>query len=96
MKAKDRLLDIVAQLTCGIVNGRRIRVRSVIKPPWAEKRSERVSEIPSDGEDAESKSTLSKEQLMTLRKQQGWPHFKDVFMMSSVDAEDVETLKVNI
>ncbi|XP_047462521.1 GTPase Era, mitochondrial isoform X2 [Mugil cephalus] len=95
VKAKDRLLDATALLTCGMVNGHRIRVRSVIKPPWAEKRSERESELPPDDDNAatEDKSTLSKEQLMTLRNQQGWPHFKDVFMLSSVDAEDVETLK---
>uniref|UniRef100_A0A8C6MHD5 GTPase Era, mitochondrial n=1 Tax=Nothobranchius furzeri TaxID=105023 RepID=A0A8C6MHD5_NOTFU len=59
MKSKDRLLDVTAQLTGGVVNGRRIQVRPVIKPP----------------------------------SQQGWPHFKDVFMLSSVDREDVETLK---
>uniref|UniRef100_A0A7N8WJR9 GTPase Era, mitochondrial n=1 Tax=Mastacembelus armatus TaxID=205130 RepID=A0A7N8WJR9_9TELE len=65
VKAKDRLLDITAQLTCGVVNGQRMRVRPVIKPPW----------------------------LKALSSQRGWPHFKDVFMLSSVDREDVETLK---
>ncbi|XP_028278273.1 GTPase Era, mitochondrial isoform X2 [Parambassis ranga] len=99
VKAKDRLLDITAQLTCGMVNGRRMRVRPVIKPPWAEKRPERDSELslvkdkeaPEDS--AEENSVLSTEQLKALRSQQGWPHFKDVFMLSSVDSEDVETLK---
>uniref|UniRef100_A0A669DKJ3 GTPase Era, mitochondrial n=2 Tax=Oreochromis niloticus TaxID=8128 RepID=A0A669DKJ3_ORENI len=96
VKAKDRLLDITAQLTCGVVNGRKMRIRPVIKPPWAEKRSERASEdeenaAPEDG--SEPTSALSKEQLKTLRNQQGWPHFKDVFMLSSVDREDVDTLK---
>lgn len=98
--AKDRLLDITAQLTCGIVNGRRMRVRPVIKPPWAEKRQERDSESSLDEDNAgpedsaEPNSVLSKEQLKALRSQQGWPHFKDVFMLSSVDREDVDTLKV--
>ncbi|XP_070773469.1 GTPase Era, mitochondrial isoform X2 [Enoplosus armatus] len=99
VEAKDRLLDITAELTCGIVNGRRMRIRPVIKPPWAEKRPERDSEV-SLGEDnagpeggAEPNSVLSKEQLKELRSQQGWPHFKDVFMLSSVDGEDVDTLK---
>lgn len=97
--AKDRLLDITAQLTCGIVNGRRMRVRPVIKPPWAEKRQERDSESSLDEDNAgpedsaEPNSVLSKEQLKALRSQQGWPHFKDVFMLSSVDREDVDTLK---
>ncbi|KAM9348410.1 GTPase Era, mitochondrial [Symphorus nematophorus] len=99
MKAKDRLLDITAELTCGMVNGRKMRVRPVIKPPWAEKRPERDSELLLDEDStgpegsAEPNSVLSKEQLKALRSQQGWPHFKDVFMLSSVDREDVETLK---
>lgn len=96
MKSKDRLLDATAQLTCGVVNGRRIRVRRVIKPPWAEKRPEWDSEDPPAAEDSgESDSVLSEEKLKELKSQQGWSHFKDVFMLSSVDKEDVETLKVN-
>lgn len=94
MKAKDRLLDITAHLTCGVVNGRRLRIRPVIKPPWAEKKPERdLESSPEDNE--EQSSSLSKEKLKELRTQQGWPRFKDVFMLSSVDGEDVETLKVS-
>ncbi|KAG7224480.1 hypothetical protein INR49_015004 [Caranx melampygus] len=99
LKTKDKLLDITADLTCGMVNGRRIRVRPVIKPPWAKKRSEGDSELPLDEDiaepegSAEPNSTLNKEQLKALRSQEGWPHFKDVFMLSSIDREDVETLK---
>lgn len=97
---KDKLLDITAELTCGVVNGRKMRIRPVIKPPWAEKRPERHSEVPLDEDNAwpegsaDPNSPLSKEELKALRSQQGWPHFKDVFMLSSVDPEDVETLKV--
>lgn len=94
--AKDRLLDITAELTCGIVNGRRMRVRQVIKPPWAEKRPERNSELSLDDDNDEPHSVLSKDQLKVLKNQQGWPHFKDVFMLSSVDKEDVDTLKVPV
>ncbi|KAM9384159.1 GTPase Era, mitochondrial [Pholidichthys leucotaenia] len=99
VKAKDRLLNITAHLTCGVVNGRRIKIRPVIKPPWAEKSSERGSELPLDEDDSTAKdstnsnSVLSKEQLKTRSSQQGWAHFKDVFMLSSVDREDVESLK---
>lgn len=101
VKTKDKLLDITADLTCGMVNGRRIRVRPVIKPPWAKKRSEGDSELPLDEDmagpegSAEPDSVLNKEQLKALRSQEGWPHFKDVFMLSSIDREDVETLKVH-
>ncbi|XP_040906680.1 GTPase Era, mitochondrial [Toxotes jaculatrix] len=99
VKAKDKLLDITAELTCGVVNGRRMRVRPVIKPPWAEKMPERDSELSLDEDNAgpegsaELDSVLNKEKLKELKSQQGWPHFKDVFMLSSVDKEDVETLK---
>lgn len=100
MKAKDRLLDITRELTCGVVNGRKMRGRPVIKPTWAEKRPEKdllLDEDDAGHEDgAEQNCVLSKEQLKALRSQQGWPHFKDVFMLSSVDTEDVETLKVHV
>lgn len=87
-------------LTCGLVNGCRIRVRPVIKPPRAEKMPDnhldsRDQENHTETERcSELNCQLSKEQLKALRSQQGWPHFKDVFMLSSVDREDVETLKV--
>ncbi|MEQ2258257.1 Era Like 12S Mitochondrial RRNA Chaperone 1 [Xenotaenia resolanae] len=99
VKAKSILLDITAQLTCGVVNGRKVRVRPVIKPPWAQKKPERTPELSPDEDTAayedgaKPNSVLSREKLKELRSQQGWPHFKDVFMLSSVDREDVETLK---
>lgn len=100
MKAKDRLLDITAVLTCGVVDGCRIRARPVIKPAWAENMADNHSETRDNENHAETEGRseltcrLSKERLKALRSQQGWPHFKDVFMLSSVDREDVETLKV--
>ncbi|XP_034033410.1 GTPase Era, mitochondrial [Thalassophryne amazonica] len=103
VKKKDRLLEATVNLTCGLVNGRKIHIRPVIKPPWAERMPVEnldPSEL-SDVEDAttgvedgdETKTALSKEQLKALWKQQGWPHFKDVFMLSSTNSEEVETLK---
>lgn len=97
---KDRLLHITAELTCGVVNGRQMRIRPVIKPPWAEKKEDVVSELPPEDDVVEPAGasdtglTLSREQLKALRVQRGWPRFKDVFMLSSVDKEDVDTLKV--
>ncbi|XP_029303402.1 GTPase Era, mitochondrial [Cottoperca gobio] len=99
LKAKDRLLDLTAELTCGVVNGRKLRVRPVIKPPWAEKRAKRDPESSAHEDntgpegDADPDSGLSTEQLKAVKSEQGWPHFKEVFMLSSLDKEDVETLK---
>ncbi|KAM8835495.1 GTPase Era, mitochondrial [Synchiropus picturatus] len=99
VKAKNRLLDITAELTCGFVNGKKLHVRSVIKPPWAQKNPERKPQpvLPEDESGCEMpgmlESGLSREQLSVLKDQRGWPHFKDVFMLSSVDQEDVQTLK---
>lgn len=99
VKAKDRLLDITAILTCGMVNGCQIRVRPVIKAPGDLKLSDLESVDEENDRETERCSELnlqlSKEQLKAPSSQQGWPHFKDVFMLSSVDREDVETLKVH-
>uniref|UniRef100_A0A4W5MKL4 Era-like 12S mitochondrial rRNA chaperone 1 n=1 Tax=Hucho hucho TaxID=62062 RepID=A0A4W5MKL4_9TELE len=108
LKSKSRLLEITADLTCGVVNGRKLQVRSVIKPTWAERRTDRETRTPGSGDEgepggdvapgegSEAQSGLSKEQLRALKTQQGWAHFKDVFMHSAVDREDVETLKVMV
>lgn len=88
---KDRLLNLTAELTCGVVSG---NGSPVIKPPGAEKKEDILQSPPVDTEESSSSSALSKEQLKALRSQRGWPHFKDVFMLSSVDKEDVDTLKV--
>ncbi|XP_077361909.1 GTPase Era, mitochondrial [Festucalex cinctus] len=94
IKMKDKLLDVTAELTCGVVNGRKLRIRPVIKTPWAEKMAERDSEEPRDQDaDHGGESGLVKGQLKTLRSRKGWPRFKDVFMLSSLDREDVQTLK---
>jgi hypothetical protein len=42
LKSKSRLLEITADLTCGVVNGRKLQVRRMIKPPWAERRTGRL------------------------------------------------------
>uniref|UniRef100_A0A8C6SCQ6 GTPase Era, mitochondrial n=1 Tax=Neogobius melanostomus TaxID=47308 RepID=A0A8C6SCQ6_9GOBI len=90
---KDRLLDITAVLTCGIVNGHKIKVRPVIKPPWAEKKPENILDVENTEEPEATDQNKTGLKLKELSRQRGWPHFKDVFMLSSLDREDVETLK---
>ncbi|XP_077449337.1 GTPase Era, mitochondrial [Stigmatopora argus] len=92
LKVKDKLLDITAELTCGVVNGRKLRVRSPIERPRTEKAPPRQPDSEERDDGAES-STSAKEPMKVLKDQKGWPGFKDVFMLSSLDAEDVETLK---
>uniref|UniRef100_A0A8C2C4E7 GTPase Era, mitochondrial n=1 Tax=Cyprinus carpio TaxID=7962 RepID=A0A8C2C4E7_CYPCA len=74
LKNKTLLLDITAQLTEGVVNGKKIRIRGAEKP--------------------HEKSTAQRHNsLKALKSRRGWHLFKDVFMLSSIDREDVETLK---
>ncbi|XP_051971284.1 GTPase Era, mitochondrial [Xyrauchen texanus] len=99
LKKKMLLLDITAQLTEGVVNGEKIRIRSAVKPCKslaAKPHSSYSKELNSESAEEkslESKNRLSREQLKALRSCSGWPHFKDVFMLSAVDIEYVETLK---
>ncbi|XP_016380848.1 GTPase Era, mitochondrial-like [Sinocyclocheilus rhinocerous] len=101
LKNKTLLLDITAQLTEGVVNGK-IRIRGAEKPhqklaakPHSRHTEEPHSESMKDGasQEGQDKDRLSPEELKALKSRRGWPLFKDIFMLSSVDREDVETLK---
>lgn len=101
LKNKTLLLDITAQLTEGVVDGKKIKIRGAVKqcmklsaePHNTEKT---LSESTQDGasQEGQDKDRLSQETLKALRGRRGWPHFKDVFMLNSLDREDVGTLKV--
>ncbi|MBN3282719.1 ERAL1 GTPase, partial [Polyodon spathula] len=41
----------------------------------------------------ETQDQLNKETLKELKAKVGWPHFREVFMLSAVNGEEVETLK---
>lgn len=103
LKNKTLLLDITAELTEGVVNGKKIKIRGAVKQcqklaaashsrhaekPLSESKEDRVSQ------EGQNKDRLSQEALKALRSRRGWPNFKDVFMLNSLDREDVETLKV--
>ncbi|XP_059406250.1 GTPase Era, mitochondrial-like [Carassius carassius] len=97
LKNKTLLLDITAQLTEGVVNGKKIRIRGAEKP--REKlegiRHSRHAEQPESEsvKDGLSQEGQDKDRLKALKSRRGWHLFKDVFMLSSIDREDVETLK---
>uniref|UniRef100_A0A8C2HRF9 Era-like 12S mitochondrial rRNA chaperone 1 n=1 Tax=Cyprinus carpio TaxID=7962 RepID=A0A8C2HRF9_CYPCA len=102
LKNKTLLLDITAQLTEGVVNGKKIRIRGAEKPhqksavkPHSRYTEEPHSESMKDGasQEGQDKDRLSPEELTALKSRRGWPLFKDVSMLRSVHREDVETLK---
>lgn len=105
LKSKMLLLDITAQLTEGVVNGKKIRIRGVAKSNQrlapkaqsrhAEEACSESTEKESSDQESQNKNRLSREELKDLKSRSGWPHFKDVFMLSAVDREDVETIKVS-
>ena len=100
LRNKSKLLEYTAELTCGVVNGRKIRVKTRNGPPRPDKGRGRGPEAGEEepevgpADDCEHQSGLSREQQRFLRTQRGWAHFKDVFMLSAVDGEGVEPLKV--
>lgn len=84
------------------MSGKKIRIRGAEKPceklaakPHS-RHTEPHSESMKDGasQEGQEKNRLSQEELKALKSRRGWPLFKDVFMLSSIDREDVETLKV--
>lgn len=103
LKSKPLLLDITAELTEGIVNGKRLKVRSLVKPlqkETQEKQMEKTSGLENGEEQMPNPDNQllrgpSRERLRALKNRKGWPHFKDVFMMCATDGEDVQTLKVD-
>ncbi|XP_062844623.1 GTPase Era, mitochondrial [Trichomycterus rosablanca] len=108
LKNKPLLLDVTAELTEGIVNGKRLKVRSVVKPiqkDLGQNLKEQTQSLEAKAEAEEEQGPtferqtqrgLSREQLRALKSRKGWPHFKDVFMMCATDGEDVQTLKAYI
>ncbi|XP_043094683.1 GTPase Era, mitochondrial [Puntigrus tetrazona] len=103
LKNKTLLLDLTAQLTEGFVNGKKIRIRGAAKPcvkSATKTQSTRAEEPQSESlkegapQKRQDKDGLSQEDLKALESRNGWPLFKDVFMLSSINREDVETLKM--
>ncbi|XP_027717312.1 GTPase Era, mitochondrial isoform X2 [Vombatus ursinus] len=77
LKQKFVLLDLTAALTEGVVGGKELRVKQTFPVSKTQKAP------------AESDSEASK----GLKERVGWPHFQEIFMLSALSQEDVETLK---
>ncbi|XP_030078214.1 GTPase Era, mitochondrial isoform X2 [Microcaecilia unicolor] len=109
LKKKSILLDLTWELTEGIVKGKKLNVKSVIKtsadagegntsPLWASSSKEETSGTPGslfsdELADYTDRLQTEKQQLRDLREKKGWPLFQDVFMLSAVNGEEVHTLK---
>ncbi|XP_068945885.1 GTPase Era, mitochondrial isoform X2 [Petaurus breviceps papuanus] len=77
LKQKSVLLELTAALTEGVVGGREFRVKQTFPVSKSQK-----APAESDPEASEG-----------LRERVGWPCFQEIFMLSALNQEDVETLK---
>ncbi|XP_056415038.1 GTPase Era, mitochondrial isoform X1 [Hyla sarda] len=87
---KSMLLDVTSKLTEGLVKGRKAVIksskksvdRSVKSDPHI--RKEESGGLPEDEQDNSDKY---------LKDRTGWPHFQEVFMLSALEGDEVDTLK---
>uniref|UniRef100_A0A8C5PMA6 GTPase Era, mitochondrial n=1 Tax=Leptobrachium leishanense TaxID=445787 RepID=A0A8C5PMA6_9ANUR len=110
VKQKGLLLEIVNQLTEGIVNDKKAVIKSLGKPnsdtdmshtSVTEDNSPSVCEEPEVITDEPAAHDMlspggeedARKKRINKLKRKGWPHFQEVFMLSAIDGEEVETLK---
>nr|XP_060612653.1 GTPase Era, mitochondrial [Anolis sagrei ordinatus] len=100
LKKKDILLDLVADLTLGVVDGKPLQIRSKVSrrsaPPEGDSAPE--SGARDDGSQRGTETGIAKgegrlDPPKKKKPQKGWPHFREIFMLAAVDGEDVDTLK---
>ncbi|XP_074045180.1 GTPase Era, mitochondrial isoform X3 [Macrotis lagotis] len=77
LKQKAVLLELTATLTEGVVSGKELQIKSTFPVSKPQKASAEPNPEASRG----------------LRERVGWPHFQEIFMLSALNQEDVETLK---
>ncbi|KAG8520142.1 GTPase Era, mitochondrial [Galemys pyrenaicus] len=80
LKQKSVLLELTATLTEGVVNGKKLKIRQAFQ-------SQSGTHHPSP--EAKSQGTQS----VGGSERTGWPHFQEIFMLSALSQEDVNTLK---
>nr|XP_039331882.1 GTPase Era, mitochondrial [Saimiri boliviensis boliviensis] len=80
LKQKSVLLELTAALTEGVVNGKKLKMRQAFH-------SHPGTHCPSPAvKDPNTQSVESPQRI-------GWPHFQEIFMLSALSQEDVQTLK---
>uniref|UniRef100_A0A8C5T5M5 GTPase Era, mitochondrial n=1 Tax=Malurus cyaneus samueli TaxID=2593467 RepID=A0A8C5T5M5_9PASS len=84
LKKKFLLLEIVTDLTEGIVNGKKLEVKSAVKP-------DSRSSVKSPLQITRASPPESKASGSPYMK--GWPHFQEIFMLAALHGEEVDTLK---
>ncbi|NXG62162.1 ERAL1 GTPase, partial [Hemiprocne comata] len=102
LKKKYILLELVTELTEGIVGGKNLEARSVFKhnssspakaPPQTTEASppgNRTSESGLVTEEAQGPKCYGPRDLKNMR---GWPCFQEIFMLAALHGEEVDTLK---
>ncbi|KAM3933264.1 GTPase Era, mitochondrial [Leptodactylus fuscus] len=97
VKQKNTLLEVTGKLTEGQVKGKRAVIKSTKKSsdrsvqPDPHIRKEERREQP---EGHRELSRVSKDGgQQDLKDRTGWPHFQEVFMLSALEGDEVETLK---
>uniref|UniRef100_A0A8C0UCI4 GTPase Era, mitochondrial n=1 Tax=Cyanistes caeruleus TaxID=156563 RepID=A0A8C0UCI4_CYACU len=78
LKKKFLLLEIITDLTEGIVNGKKLEVKSAVK-------QDSSSSIPGP--------PFGQEKNQAQEDIKGWPHFQEIFMLAALHGEEVDTLK---
>ncbi|XP_058416218.1 GTPase Era, mitochondrial isoform X3 [Diceros bicornis minor] len=80
LKQKSVLLELTAALTEGVVNGKKLKMKQAF-------RSQPGTHCPSPAAKGSDTQSVGGPQKI------GWPHFQEIFMLSALSQEDVNTLK---
>ncbi|XP_070591586.1 LOW QUALITY PROTEIN: GTPase Era, mitochondrial [Erythrolamprus reginae] len=81
VKQKGLLLELVVELTEGTFGGKKLGTRSLYRPPKG---------VPAEPAGAPAKE---KEAPKWYKEQNGWPGFREIFMLTALEEGEVDTLK---
>ncbi|XP_068271662.1 GTPase Era, mitochondrial isoform X2 [Nyctibius grandis] len=87
LKKKHILLELVTELTEGVVNGKKLEETDP---------AQEGSSLDSSSNTRASESSLVTEEVQgprDLKNKKGWPGFQEIFMLAALHGEEVDTLK---